>query len=442
MYMKRVIGLGVILASIGCLPEFEKHPAHYLPIFQLLAKISASDKGEGVQEGESIPNTPPTQMPQLSPPSFVPAPGQIQNLTNISFQFSPPDAIVYYTTDGSTPTMNSTTYTVPIQNVYALAGKMIQAIATKPGYLDSSVATGIYRYQPIRTGLTASYAAGDDGALQEGISRGYYDNGNGTVTDTATGLLWQKCSRGQNNDAICSGSATMDTWSASASYCSSLNLIGLSWRLPTILELSTLVFYGTSSSPVINNLLFPNTISDRYWSSTSSSNSTSSWRISFTFGLMATDTNSSNNYTRCVSGPIRDVDLNFTDLGDGTIRDNRTGLIWQKCSRGQNNDATCSGTATNDTWTNALSYCTNLNLAGRTWRLPNFNELLSLVDFQAHSPAISTTHFPNTVSGGYWTSTTRLANPANAWNINFTAGANGNSSKTMSSWAIRCVSGP
>jgi hypothetical protein len=39
--------------------------------------------------------------------------------------------------------------------------------------------------------------------------------------------------------------------------------------------------------------------------------------------------------------------LSYTDNGDGTVTDNNTGLIWQKCSVGQTNDATCSGPATN-----------------------------------------------------------------------------------------------
>ncbi|MBV5349935.1 hypothetical protein JZU71_01895, partial [bacterium] len=42
--------------------------------------------------------------------------------------------------------------------------------------------------------------------------------------------------------------------------------------------------------------------------------------------------------------------MSFTDNANGTITDNNTGLLWQKCSVAQNNDATCSGTATTHNW--------------------------------------------------------------------------------------------
>jgi len=46
--------------------------------------------------------------------------------------------------------------------------------------------------QPLKTGETASYATGDDGAVQAGDARSYTDNGNGTISDNKTGLMWEK----------------------------------------------------------------------------------------------------------------------------------------------------------------------------------------------------------------------------------------------------------
>ena len=70
----------------------------------------------------------------------------------------------------------------------------------------------------------------------------------------------------------------------------------------------------------------------------------------------------------------------FTDNTDGTVKDNATGLIWQKCSRGQG-ATDCSGTATTATWSDAITYCSGLSLvAGKTWRLPQVNELKTIVD--------------------------------------------------------------
>ena len=88
-------------------------------------------------------------------------------------------------------------------------------------------------------------------------------------------------------------------------------------------------------------------------------------------------------------------DNNFIDNGDGTISDTSTGLMWQK--------ATAPGTYT---WEQALTYCENLTLpAGgySDWRLPNRNELQSIVDYSRYNPAIDTTFFPDTVDVYYVT---------------------------------------
>src|SRR5882672_6027061 len=84
----------------------------------------------------------------------------------------------------------------------------------------------------------------------------------------------------------------------------------------------------------------------------------------------------------------------YTDLGDGTLRDNVTGLIWQK-------DVASSQAYA---WAAAQMYCSGLTLAGRTWHLPSRVELLSLVDF-TKTPSIDGA-FPAPPGGKYhWTST-------------------------------------
>ncbi|MCP5498863.1 MAG: Ig-like domain-containing protein [Leptospiraceae bacterium] len=135
----------------------------------------------------------------------------------------------------------------------------------------------------------------------------------------------------------------------------------------------------------------------------------------------------------------------FTDNGDGTIKDNNTGLIWQKCSMEQNS-IDCSGTATTAKWANAGSYCTGLsNLPTtnpRTWRLPSKDELVSIVDYSVTSGAvINTTFFPNTVTSGYWSSTTYAPDMAYAWYVYFSIGRVVYNVKTGSGY-VRCVSGP
>lgn len=102
----------------------------------------------------------------------------------------------------------------------------------------------------------------------------------------------------------------------------------------------------------------------------------------------------------------------YIENNDGTIKDNITNLIWQKCSMGQSyyisiND--CFSIATAPDWESALSYCEGLDLAGRTnWRLPNINELNSLKDMsKSIGPAIDETYFPQTYKYDYWTSTAK-----------------------------------
>jgi len=102
----------------------------------------------------------------------------------------------------------------------------------------------------------------------------------------------------------------------------------------------------------------------------------------------------------------------LVDNGDGTVSDTSTGLMWQK--------ATASGTYT---WKQALAYCENLSLAGHhDWRLPDRNELQSLVDYSRYNPSINTAYFPDTVASYYWSSTTNAYYTGYAWIVRFNFG--------------------
>lgn len=127
----------------------------------------------------------------------------------------------------------------------------------------------------------------------------------------------------------------------------------------------------------------------------------------------------------------------YTDNGNGTITDNRTTLMWVKDgnSPGCNNGVSL-------TWEQALSFCEGLSYAGYSdWRLPNVRELGSIINDGVTNPTISTAYFPNTKTGGvgqYWTSTTQIADPTVAWQINFYNGGVSGSYKTTS-FNVRCV---
>lgn len=102
----------------------------------------------------------------------------------------------------------------------------------------------------------------------------------------------------------------------------------------------------------------------------------------------------------------------LVDNFDETVTDTTTGLMWQK--------ATAPGTYT---WQQALAYAQGLSLAGQTdWRLPNRNELQSLVDYSRTNPSIDPLLIPNTVSCAYWSSTTYTNYALNtdlAWLVHF-----------------------
>lgn len=99
----------------------------------------------------------------------------------------------------------------------------------------------------------------------------FTDNGDGTVTDTVTGLMWDKCSMGLSGASCATGSATLYTWKQALAAVVTANAASYKsrtdWRLPNKNELESLTDL-TLSSPSINATSFPATASGWYWSST------------------------------------------------------------------------------------------------------------------------------------------------------------------------------
>ena len=118
--------------------------------------------------------------------------------------------------------------------------------------------------------------------------------------------------------------------------------------------------------------------------------------------------------------------------GDGTVTDTKTGLMWMQCSLGQSYEANgaCSGTATissNDSsWSISLETAFKYTFAGYSdWRLPNINELRSLVAYDRYDPAINSAIFPNTPTGNYfWSSSPSSYNgeDTRSWGMSFDDG--------------------
>lgn len=312
---------------------------------------------------------------------------------------------------------------------------------------------------------------GQDGAFTE-PARSYTNNGDGTVTDNVTELMWQQDGQDAGNSL---------THSQALTYIDGLNTAVLGghddWRLPTVQELITLVDLSRNL-PSINqdngftvesgtNTDYPGV----YWTSTDrATDSDQAWGVSFRNGNVGVPvstpgfstvsilkTTAANVYVRAVRGTEHPA--NLQDQGNGTLWDANTGLMWQQNSSEDIYSgmtlvrsgtslswgaASCTGDA--DTETNALCYCDSLERGGHTdWRLPDRNELLSAVDYTAETgstAAIDPLHL-NTRQGFYWTSSSVepfTGNPVNAWSLNFTSGGSFADLKT-NGHSAKCVRG-
>lgn len=288
-------------------------------------------------------------------------------------------------------------------------------------------------YPIVGTGQTACY--GDRGPIdppdpgepfcgqdaQRGTTPPHYrDNGDGTVTDTVTGLMWQRDPGSK---------MTFDEAEAAAKAC---RLGGHDdWRIPTVKELYSLILFTGESQgehavrPYIDTRYFiqPKADTDsgereidvQTWSCTRTSDPVmggqeAAFGVNFADGRikgypLSRPDGPNRLYFRFVRGnPDYGRNLLF-DNGDGTVSDYATGLMWQKADAGRRMD-----------WESALAYAEALTLAGHTdWHLPTAKELQSIVDY-TRTPALHPLFegTPDELDDGlrdlpyYWTSTTHL----------------------------------
>ncbi|MDQ7786429.1 MAG: DUF1566 domain-containing protein [Thermodesulfovibrionales bacterium] len=294
-----------------------------------------------------------------------------------------------------------------------------------------------------RTGQLLSYIPGDDGNVQAGVSwpePRFTENGDGTVTDNLTGLMWLK-------DGACLGkknwagalNATGVFNAAPAQYnCKGYSAAYTDWRMPNIRELESLINYGVANSSAWLNISgFTNVISAYYWTGTTYPTSTQSQVVNLYSGAEAMIAKTKSNYLL----PVRATSIGspyevpesgqavsyapgddgeekagvawpeprVADNGDGTVTDNLTGLMWLK-------DGACLGKRN---WAGALNAISGFNAASVTyhcngygaaysdWRMPNIRELESLLHYGVADSSLwlNSFWFSNINSTYYWTST-------------------------------------
>jgi uncharacterized protein DUF1566 len=279
----------------------------------------------------------------------------------------------------------------------------------------------------ISTPVTGQPFYGQD-ATYTGNQPSYTDNGDGTITDNVTGLMWEK---------DMGAKLTFDESNTKANHSS---LGGYDdWRVPSIKELYSLILFTGKvkgqkaidffidtdyfSQPIGNASTGEREIDAQTWTSTqyvgrTMNNDETVFGVNFIDGRIKgypkfnPRTRDANKmYFRLVRGNNNYGKNKFIDNGDGTISDKATGLMWQKDDNKKGMD-----------WEEALSYAENTELAGYSdWRLPNAKELQSIVDYSrspqtTNSAAISPVFNISGIidSNGkesypyFWTSTTHL----------------------------------
>jgi hypothetical protein len=241
----------------------------------------------------------------------------------------------------------------------------------------------------------------------EGNQPNYTDNGDGTITDNVTGLMWSKtCDTDGDGDIDYDDKMSYDEAIASVT---NVNIAGYTdWRIPTIKELYSLIDFSgidpsgyqgstTDLNPFIDTdyfdfaygdtsagerLIDAQFVTTTLYVYTTMNNSETMFGVNFADGRikgyptgpMPGQSVDKQFYVYYVRGNENYGINDFVDNGDETITDNATGLMWSK------ND---SAEAMN--WEEALAWVQQKNnenyLGYNDWRLPNIKELHSIVDY-------------------------------------------------------------
>ena len=269
------------------------------------------------------------------------------------------------------------------------------------------------------TGQNSSYTNtfGEDNDFNINIPF-FIINGDGTVTDTITGLMWQQADGGEM------------TIENAVIYCSTLTLAGYTdWRLPNAHE-SFSILNHQNVNPSLDNTVFPTSLAEYWWTSDRQPNDSSKVWVTNGGGGVGnhpkTETISAGGLKHFNTRAVRDIHPtsiipnHFSDNLNGTVTDNLTNLIWQKNSM---NDSL--------TWEDALVKADTMLLAGyNDWRLPNIKELQSINIEQIMNPSINTTYFTNIGINKLWSSTSLPNQTTKAWYLDTKYGVTTYQTKT------------
>lgn len=245
------------------------------------------------------------------------------------------------------------------------------------------------------------------------------DTDAGTVADQNTQLLWR----------IDYSPDAGGYWESANGYCAAIATDGEAWRLPTRIELLSLVDPTRDYS--INGEVFAPS-GDWYWtSSPRASDPNYKWVINFYSGSATVHNKAKDKpedkpgRARCVRRLRTRADPNSAprySVEGTSVTDTSTGLTWQQAVSDQDL-----------AWEAAKSYCS----AG--WQLPTKRELETLVDVRAAPPTIDQKYFPETPQAGFWTSTIVHPTPEKAFQVDFKDGLSLPTLLADGRGRVRCV---
>ena len=160
--------------------------------------------------------------------------------------------------------------------------------------------------QVSKTGQVTPYVAGDDGVLQPGVVwpvPRFTNNGNGTVTDNLTGLVWMQNANCWERQTWTNALAKVAGLNAGSQSCTGYTTgTHTNWHLPTKRELMSLIDSGRSYPALPSGHPFSGVQTNNYWSSTTNANNTSNaWYVDLNNGYV-------NGYDKTISSyvwPVR-----------------------------------------------------------------------------------------------------------------------------------------
>lgn len=244
---------------------------------------------------------------------------------------------------------------------------------------------------------------GQDGNYRIGVPT--YEKNVDYVHDTVTGLDWE---RGSTPNTL--------SWDAAMQRCASLQLAGRTWRLPSRLELASLIDFG-------RELPFADVAAVEHWSSSTALDPNTAWAATFLDYNLSIADKAMEFRALCVTGTP--LESSFTTNTD-TLSDALTGLEWQRVPNDQGLF-----------WLDALDYCEGLDLAGKDdWRLPSVKELVTpFRDDETRVPGLD-----GADADIFWTSSPNWP-PTSVYAVRFTDGT------TLGDYVdspreVRCVRGP